>query len=162
MLQFRTATSQDIPEILSMYQRRVAFNDAHHMHQWTYDEVTWKAFSQLYRIEDYQVGIFNDKIVCGMFVVDIDELYWPNEPQGVALYLHKICVDPAYRGKGFGKQLLDRFKELGRLHQVPCVRLDVKKHKEKLQTFYEANGFVFVKEGKFVPDTRTVLYEYKL
>lgn len=161
-LYFRTATMQDIPTILSMYQKRVAFNDTHGMHQWTYQEVSWEAFSKLYRIEDYQVGILDGNIVCGMFVVDVDELYWPDEPAGVALYLHKICVDPEYRGLGFGSQLLDRFIEMGRMHSKPCVRLDVKKHKDKLQKFYEGHGFVFVKEGQFLPDTNTYLYEYKL
>ena len=162
MLHFRTATMQDLPTILSMYKKRVTFNDAHDIHQWDYSEVSWEAFSQLYQIEDYQVGILDGNIVCGMFVVDVDELYWPEEPQGKALYLHKICVDPDYRGLGFGTLLLNHFKEMGRLKNVSCVRLDVKKHKDKLQKFYESNGFVFVKEGHFVSDTKTYLYEYTL
>lgn len=162
MLYFRQATIEDLPSILQMYKKRVAYNDAHDMHQWSYEEVTWRAFSQLYKIEDYQVGILDGVIVCGMFVVDVDTIYWPQEPKGVALYIHKVCVDPDYKGLGFGKLLLDRFKELGKQYPVSSVRLDVKKHKDKLQKFYEENGFVFVREGQFVPDTKTYLYEYKL
>ena len=56
MLHIRQAREADKPAIEAMYGRRVRYNDAHGIHQWNPDEVSWEAFSKLYSIADYYVG----------------------------------------------------------------------------------------------------------
>ena len=75
MLHIRQAREADKPAIEAMYERRVRYNDAHGIHQWNPDEVSWEAFSKLYTIADYYVGTVNEKVVCGLFIVDEDALY---------------------------------------------------------------------------------------
>lgn len=161
-VKIQQASQADMEGIALMYQKRVAYNDAHDIHQWNYDQVTWDAFFKTYEISDYYVGKVQEEIVCGMFVVDVDALYWPDEPAGVSLYLHKICVDPAWSGYGFSDQLISYFKYLGEKKGVPEVRLDVRKKKAKLRQMYERNGFELVRYGQFLPEFETALYHYVL
>lgn len=154
------ACEQDIPALEQMYRNRVLFNNAHDIAQWRLEEVTWEALSELYTIEDCFVGKVNGEVACACFIVDIDELYWPEAKPKESLYLHKICVDPKYRGLGYSDALITYFKEKGRREGYPCVRLDVRKHKQALRQMYERNGFVLVKYGDFVPEFSTALYHY--
>lgn len=156
----RQAKLTDIAALEDMYRRRVLFNNEHDIAQWHLHEVTWEALSELYTIEDCYVGEVNGTITCACFIVDIDELYWPECKAKESLYLHKICVDPNFRGKGYSDALITFFKEKGRQEGYPCVRLDVRKHKKALRDMYERNGFTLVKYGDFVPEFSTALYHY--
>lgn len=156
----RQAKLTDIAALEDMYRRRVLFNNEHDIAQWHLHEVTWEALSELYTIEDCYVGEVNGTIACACFIVDIDELYWPECKAKESLYLHKICVDPNFRGKGYSDALITFFKEKGRQEGYPCVRLDVRKHKKALRDMYERNGFTLVKYGDFVPEFSTALYHY--
>lgn len=159
-LTIRQAIPEDVPQIEEMYRRRVTYNDAQGIHQWDLEEVTWTALSQLYEVSDYYVGMLDNQVVCGLFIVDIDELYWPDTPKGETLFLHKICVDPAFSGRGFADAMISFFKEKGRREGYPYVCLDVREHKEKLRAMYERNGFLLYKIGQFKPEFTTALYRY--
>lgn len=160
-LTIRKAVKSDIPVIEKMYFKRVVYNDAHDIHQWNLEDVSWDAFSVLYTIDDYYVGIYKGQIVCGLFIVDIDELYWPQAKKGESLYLHKICVDPAFSGLGFADDLIQFFIEKGKNEGYSHVSLDVRAHKEKLRAMYERNGFVLHSIRTFFPEYETALYTYK-
>lgn len=160
MIQIRQAREEDIAAIEAIYHRRVAFNNAHDIPQWRYDQVTWNEFSKLYTIAEYYVIEVDQVIAGGCFIVDVDELYWPEESAGNALYLHKIVIDPAYSGQRLADHLITFFKEKGKREGYPCVRIDVRAHKEKLRSMYERNGFQLVKLEQFVPEYRTALYSY--
>ncbi len=57
------------------------------------------------------------------------------------LYLEHLCVDPAYRQRGYGSQILDLLKERGKqiiLEIEPVVDSVTQKRRD----FYERNGFV--------------------
>lgn len=158
----RQARLSDIAEIERMYQAVVAYQDAHNVHQWYADEVTWQALSETYVIEDYYVGVKNGQIVCGLFIVDVDLLYWPAQPKGASLYLHKICVHPDHRGAGYADIMLSFFKAQGQKRGMNCVRLDVREKKKPLRQMYERNGFQLVTTGQFVKEFTTALYVYNL
>ncbi|MCR0203842.1 GNAT family N-acetyltransferase [[Clostridium] innocuum] len=160
MLQIRQAVEADKQAIEAMYKKRVRYNDAHGIHQWDLDEVNWEAFSRLYTISDYYVGVEEGRVVCGLFIVDEDALYWPNMKKGASLYLHKICVDPACAGKGYADAMIQYFIDKGRREGYPDVRLDVREHKDKLRRMYERNGFQLYKTGRFLPAFTTALYIY--
>lgn len=154
-------TKKDIKDILAMYKKRVIYNIEHGIKQWSLDEVTLEEFAKTYTLNDYYMGKCNGKIVCGMFIVDIDELYWPNAKKGEALYLHKIVVDPDYSGKGYGGLLIEYFKEKGRSEGYSEVRLDVKEYKEKLRSMYEEHGFQLVEIKQIFTEYKTALYHYE-
>lgn len=156
----RKAIDSDKQEIAQMYIDRVNYNDAHNIHQWNLSDVTWEEFDKLYTIDDYYVCLVDGKIAGGMFLVDVDTLYWPNEAKGSALYLHKICVHPQFSKQNVSDALIEYFKALAKQLGYPCARLDVRAHKTKLRQMYERHDFVFVMKEQVVPEFETALYHY--
>lgn len=67
-------------------------------------------------------------------------------------YLSKLGIIPSYRGKGYGRRLLDRFIEHGRALGFHRFRLDVFAHNGRAIELYRLNGFQVVSAGK-VPGT---------
>ncbi|MEG0526394.1 MAG: GNAT family N-acetyltransferase [Longicatena sp.] len=160
-LYIRQALDSDVEEIEELYRARVLYNDAHQMHQWNLEDVTWEELSKLYTISDCYVGIYDGHIASAMMLVDEDVLYWPSALKGESLYLHKLCVHPMDAGKGFADQMIVYFKEVGKQKGYPQVKLDVREHKKKLREMYERNGFLLVSVIDVHKDFLTALYQFQ-
>lgn len=158
----RQAKKQDIPSLEAMYERRVRYNDAHDIHQWNLEDVTWAALSKQYNIEDFYVVEEGEQLCAAACFVDFDPQYWPDMAPGASYYLHKICVDPQSSGKGYADQLIAFFKQRGTKLGYADVRLDVRAHKEKLRAIYERHGFTCVREVAIFEDYQTALYRYNI
>lgn len=156
----RQATKKDIAGLEALYQKRVQYNDAHDIHQWNSEDVTWAALSNIYRISDFYVIETQGKIVAAVCFVNYDPAYWPEMKQGESYYLHKICVDPDHAKQGYSEELITYFKERGKALGYKDVRLDVRAHKEKLRAMYEKHGFVLVREEALFDGYHTALYRY--
>lgn len=159
-MNIRQANEKDIPEIEALYKKRVLYNDAHGMHQWDLEDVTWISLSKSYCMNDFYI-LEDPEIKACCCIVDVDPVYWPHKAQGESLYLHKIITDPDARKRGYGDLLVSYFKQKGQAEGYPDVRLDVRAHKDKLRTFYERNGFQLVEEKAIFKDYVTALYAYK-
>lgn len=68
-------------------------------------------------------------------------------------YLSRIGVQPCYRGKGFGKQLMKAYIDNGTAKGFNCFRLDVAASNVQAIQLYEASGFTIssVAEALDVP-----------
>lgn len=159
-LLIRNACVQDIKEIEALYRQRVLYNDAHNIHQWTTQEVTWEELSKLYTLANCFVGVYKQHIACVVMIVEEDELYWPLAQKGESLYLHKLCVHPNDAGNGFADQMIHYFKEKAKKEGYVSARLDVREHKKKLREMYEKNGFLLVRITNTHQVFLTALYEY--
>ena len=61
--------------------------------------------------------------------------------RGPAGVLHDILVDPAHRGRGIGRKLLDAALEFLRERGAPRVVLSTAEHNEAAQRLFEGAGF---------------------
>jgi ribosomal protein S18 acetylase RimI-like enzyme len=61
--------------------------------------------------------------------------------RGPAGVLHDILVDPAHRGRGIGRKLLDAALEFLREHGAPRVVLSTAEHNEAAQRLFAGAGF---------------------
>lgn len=87
----RQANKQDIPALEALYRKRVMYNDAHDIHQWRLQDVTWAALSQVYDISNFYVIEQAGAIVASVCFVDDDPTYWP-EMQAGQSYLSLIHI----------------------------------------------------------------------
>lgn len=156
----RQAKIGDISALENLYEKRVRFNDAHGIHQWDLEDVTWQTLSKTYQIENFYVMEENGRIVAAVCFVDYDPTYWPEMARGESYYLHKICVDPECAKLGYSNQLIEYFKQKGKQLGYPDVRLDVRAHKQKLRQMYESHGFVLVRVDSLFDGYDTALYRY--
>src|SRR5712692_1038216 len=74
-----------------------------------------------------------------------DELFWPGASSDAG-YVHKLAVRPAYRGRGFGLQMLDWAGQMAKLAGKKFLRLNCLAGNAKLRNYYEKAGFVHVNE----------------
>ncbi|MEG1701366.1 MAG: GNAT family N-acetyltransferase [Erysipelotrichaceae bacterium] len=156
------ATTRDKKELEDFYLEVVKFQDDHQMHQWNVEDVLWENLAKTYQIDDFVIGRIKDKIISACSIVDVDLIYWPEVKQGTTLFLHKIAIHPDYRKAHLADQLLDYFKEQGRLKQMKDVRLDVREYKNKLRLFYERNGFKLLELRNIFKEYQTALYYFPL
>lgn len=60
-------------------------------------------------------------------------------------YVHYLCVNPAYQGRGIGKELLQRIKE----KYSNYLYIILIAENESLVSYYSKNGFEYV-DGRYV------------
>ena len=89
-----------------------------------------------------------DRPVAAMLLVPSDPGFWPIDPPGEALYLHKLAVHPDWQGLQLSAQMIEEAVRLTRAAGRPWLRLDTAAERPKLRTLYEALGFRLVREGE--------------
>ncbi|WP_170131074.1 GNAT family N-acetyltransferase [Deinococcus yavapaiensis] len=68
------------------------------------------------------------------------EVPW-REPSAPALYLHRLAVEPALQGRGWGQALLQAAQEEARARGAAWLRLDAYEDNVFLARFYAAAGY---------------------
>jgi GNAT superfamily N-acetyltransferase len=93
-----------------------------------------------------QIGGFEGaEMVACMRLQRSDPVFWPDDPPGEALYLHKLAVRRAASGRGWTARLVAWAVEECRRAGARALRLDTLAN-DKLPRHYEALGFRFVDE----------------
>lgn len=69
-----------------------------------------------------------------------DEVFWPDDPFGEALYVHKVAVARRAAGRGWLSRLLDHAEEWARLQGAIALRLDTLPH-ARMVRLYTDIGF---------------------
>lgn len=80
-----------------------------------------------------------------------DPYFWPDDPPGQALYLHKLGVHPVAQGQGLAHDLLQYAAEEARQSGRPYLRLDTAVDRHKLRQLYRTCGFDEVDEVRVGP-----------
>ncbi|WP_277489292.1 GNAT family N-acetyltransferase [Breznakia sp. PF5-3] len=130
--------------------------------QWEKEEVLWKTLQNEYVVENFYLVYQDDDPVGCFCVIDYDPTYWLHDKPHEALYIHKVMVLDKVKGQGVSNYILDQFKELGRKAGMPCVKLDVRAHKDKLRAYYERNDFILEEIVDLGKGYLTALYRYDL
>lgn len=82
--------------------------------------------------------IIEDGIYCGFCHGDYFNTFWM---AGLTCYVSSIMTLPAYRGKGYGIQLMDHAKKLAKERHCKAMILDSGLPRLKAHQFYEKYGF---------------------
>ena len=77
--------------------------------------------------------------------------------------LKRMYMRPAFRGRGFARQLLDRLAAHARAHGVSLLRLETGVHQHAAIRLYEAFGFRDIPPfGDYRPDPLSRFFEMRL
>ena len=141
---FRKASEAEIPEIFDLYVRRVAWMDEIGIHQWNETDYL-PAYPQDYYREELQKGnlfvLENEaETLCGAVVLLQDDERWEDEPEQRALYVHNLVTDR--KQTGAGKAILRETEKLARERGLWAVRLDCAVENDKLNAWYEEQGYL--------------------
>lgn len=91
-------------------------------------------------------GVFRDCLLAGYqtIVLDRDDAVAGYGVLSIAAgeaHILNICVDPAYRSRGYGEQLLDEMLYRARSAQVRQIFLEVRPSNERAIALYRKKGF---------------------
>ena len=163
----RLATPTDIPLLLALLRRVVPQMQASGNFQWddTYPNAT--VFGNDISKEQLWVADIDGQ-VAGVSAITTDQeaecaqVGWDiTEP---AIVTHRLAVDPAFRGQGVGKALLQQAEIVARQQGILRLRIDTNTENQVTQRLFPAAGYVFAGEIglSFRPGLRFYCYEKRL
>jgi GNAT superfamily N-acetyltransferase len=114
------------------------------------DRPLWRVES--FRIDDLLRAAHAGELVLGyeasgpvasMLLQKRDEIYWPNDPPGEALYIHKVAVRRSAAGRQWSTRLIAFAVQAARNAGARYLRLDTAARTELL-SLYQRHGFYVV------------------
>jgi ribosomal protein S18 acetylase RimI-like enzyme len=109
----------------------------------------WSAYDKQVLQKDVQEKrhfkiLSEDRIACIFSVLFSDGLIWREKEKGDAIYLHRIVVHPAYRGRRLFNKIFDWAVETSREKRLNYIRMDTWAGNQKLIDYYKGFGFRFI------------------
>lgn len=117
----------------------------------------WPRFSESLILEEIfgnrHWKVMEGDTVAGVFsVMYNDPVIWLERDADPAVYLHRIAVNPAFKGKGLMQIIKDWAKQHAVQQGKAFVRMDTWGNNESLRKYYESCGFDYL--GKqHLPET---------
>ncbi len=155
---FGPAEPKDMEAIFGLIDARIQWLAGKGIDQWD-KEVYWKVYPKsYYENARAQQQLFvlrrdSDHTVVGTVVLIDSDPRWKTEDP--ARYIHNLATSPAV--KGAGKAILQACEEAARRQGCCYLRLDCVRSNEKLNRYYEAQGFAYVEpfdEGAYLGNKR--------
>ena len=105
--------------------------------------------------------LINTEVACIWAITFSDVQIWENSQEDSALYIHRIAVNPNFRGNNYIDKIIDWAKEFALKEKIQFIRLDTLGENLGLIKHYKNAGFNFL--GLFnLKDTSNLPDHYKL
>lgn len=141
-MKIKNCTLHDITEVLALYEAARNLQIQKNMVVWPYFEHAYIVREineqRQWKIEDEQV------IVCNWTITFEDKEIWEEKDKNDALYIHRICTHPTYRGNRYIDKIVEWALASARQMGKHFVRLDTLGNNTKLIKHYTSAGFTFL------------------
>ena len=144
-MEFTLACRDDLPEIVSLFDAATKHMDANGIHQW---DAIYPDRQIL--LEDIDQGILQLGIVDGQIAVvfvleecdeaDYEEADWCVYADRI-IVLHRLCVHPAFQGRGIARAAMDYLEQAVRERGICTIRLDAFSQNPTALRLYETRGY---------------------
>ena len=136
------ATLKDIDEVFRLYDLATRY-------QKTKTNKTWNGFKrELIETEISENRLWKiieeDQIACVFSIAFFDELIWGEKDEDPSIYLHRIATNPACRGRGYVKMIIQWAREYALANDIKYIRLDTFGDNHALIDYYVRCGFKFL------------------
>ena len=91
----------------------------------------------------YKILKGNDTL-CIFSIQHSDPFIWRGRDQNDAIYLHRIVVNPKFKGQKQFKNVLNWAKQFARQNNLKFIRMDTWADNEKIIDYYKSFGFEFI------------------
>ena len=147
-MQIHQSTLADLDRIFARYDDAIALQHAvSHLHWLPFDrEMVQREIAER---RQWKFVADNGEVACVFATAWSDPAIW-GENNDAAIYIHRIAVNPAFRGQRFVTQIVNWCKQHTHDKKLDFIRLDTWADNLKLREIYEQNGFSFV--GTVIPD----------
>ena len=136
------AGEADMPAVMDLLRRRIAWMDEKNLYQWNktgyLDYYPAGHFLQLVRERLLYAAKDPGGLVGVMALLERDPR-WPNGDDGRALYVHHLATTPSH--PGLGREMLAWAEDFARARGKAFLRLDSQRVNRPLSRYYEALGY---------------------
>lgn len=99
--------------------------------------------------EGLQYKIVRDNNILCIFSIQYnDPFIWRDRDQNDAIYLHRIVVNPDFKGQKQFQKVLNWAIEIARQKNLKCLRMDTWADNKKIIDYYRSFGFEFIENYK--------------
>jgi ribosomal protein S18 acetylase RimI-like enzyme len=169
MVEVMNAKSSDLKQIFELFEQSINYQEKNGYPVWrNYDK-----HAIIKDIEDkYQYKIVVDSKTAIVFSVRYDDkIIWRDLDQGNSIYLHRIVVNPEFKGQKLFGSILEWAIGHAKQRQLNSIRMDTWAVNLNIINYYKSFGFAFI-ENYTTPDSEQLpvhnrnleltLLEYKL
>jgi len=96
--------------------------------------------------------LVDGEIVMAFSVCYTDRVIWREKEDGSSIYLHRVVVNPAFKGQRLFGELLRWTEEHAREKGLRTIRMDTWDKNPPLLAYYQSYGFVVI-EHYTLPDS---------
>jgi hypothetical protein len=157
-MEIKNCVMNDANHVLSLYEAARNLQTQQQMVVWPFFE---KAFIEKEIQEQRQWKIMVDnQIACNFTITFEDKEIWGEKDNNNAIYIHRICTNPIFRGNRYINSIVAWAKAYAVQQQKQFVRLDTLGNNTKLIQHYTSAGFEFL--GMFeLTDTASLPLHYQ-
>jgi ribosomal protein S18 acetylase RimI-like enzyme len=163
----RLAVREDVAALVGLLSRVVPLMQAAGNHQWDESYPNAAVFEQDIERRRLWVAQIDDSIA-GVAALTTDQeaeyaqVGWDIEE--LAIVVHRLAVDPAFRGAGVAAALMQKAEEVAVERGISAVRVDTNTHNEATQRLFPKLGYELAGEIglSFRPGLRFLCYEKRL
>jgi ribosomal protein S18 acetylase RimI-like enzyme len=142
--------SADLPVIFHLFEHSITYQEKHGYPVWkNYDQEAIR--TDIKNKNQYKVMV-DGKIGMVFSVGYADKIIWRKLDQGDAVYLHRIVVNPAYKGRRLFGLILEWSVEHAKQKGLSCVRMDTWANNATIIDYYRSFGFTLI-ENYTTPDS---------
>lgn len=135
-------TLADLPTIEWLFQQAMELQGKNGYKVWT--SIDPQALKKdIEQHLQYKI-VLHGEVICIFSVQYSDPFIWQERDRGDAIYLHRIVVHPAHKGKKQFNQVLGWAKEHAREKKLRHVRMDTWADNQKIIDYYLTFGFNFL------------------
>jgi ribosomal protein S18 acetylase RimI-like enzyme len=150
MVEVMNAKSSDLKQIFKFFEHSINYQEKKGYPVWrNYDR-----HAIIKDIEDkYQYKIVVDSKTAMVFSVRYDDkIIWRDLDQGDSIYLHRIVVNPQFKGQRLFGSILEWAIEHSKQRQLNRIRMDTWAANLNIINYYKSFGFTFI-ENYTTPDS---------
>jgi len=156
----KNVTASDIEKIFALY--KIASNYQREKKT----VIVWPDFDREMVVNEIAENrqfklIVNNEVVCIWAITFSDKQIWEGSNTDSAIYIHRIAVNPNFRGNNYIATIINWAKEYALKKEIQFIRLDTLGDNKNLITHYKNAGFNFL--GLFnLKNTSNLPDHYKL
>jgi ribosomal protein S18 acetylase RimI-like enzyme len=166
-MQIRLATKDDLPSLMALVRRVVPLMRATGNMQWDDTYPNDAVFHRDINLNQLWVAEVDGNIA-GVAAVTMDQdpdytqVGWNIEEP--AIVVHRLAVDPAFRGQGAAGALMQKAEEVAVERGTTILRVDTNTQNEATQRLFPKLGYVLAGEIslEYRPGLRFLCYEKRL
>jgi ribosomal protein S18 acetylase RimI-like enzyme len=166
-MQIRPATKDHLPSLIALVRRVVPLMRATGNLQWDNTYPNEAVFQRDIDLNQLWVAVVDGNIA-GVAAVTMDQdpdytqVGWDIEEP--AIVVHRLAVDPAFRGLGAAGALMQKAEEVAVERGITVLRVDTNTQNEATQRLFPKLGYSLAGEIRLVyrPGLRFLCYEKRL